>query len=187
MAEESATGLVYGVDRQLRDGDAVLAGFKAGDVGSYGCIGVGGREYDIVHSKKAGWRFHLNDRADHSQACEYVPFRFLFGGRFVGQHALATLRSVPFRLGRRSFSSEAGWRVTATLRNTAPQFAGRKEAFRGAMISLGMLEVHLDGLETRLDTREVLVVALGCWILVEQQIASSVAALAAPGGSGGYG
>jgi hypothetical protein len=45
---EIVAGLVYGVDRQLREGGIVLTGFDDSDAGSYGCIVIGGREYEIV-------------------------------------------------------------------------------------------------------------------------------------------
>lgn len=161
-AEKDMTAdLVYGVNRQLRDGDVVLAGFDA-DVGSYGGLLVGGREYEIARRGATGWHFYLVERGADVQACEYVPARVFFrGGRLVSGCAPVTLRGVPLRWGKWSFTSEAGWQVRATL-VTREKLLGLKHG----------LEVRLDSLHSPGASQDVLMLlAFACWIVVRRQSA----------------
>jgi hypothetical protein len=163
--------LLYGVDRQLRDGERVLAGYL--EDGPYGCIVVDGVAYAIQHRGRSGWHFRLLD-ARGECVCQYDPYPLVRGGRLRGRWAVVSLRGAALRARRFTFGGEPGWRLHAEIRAT----------HRLRTVGEGMVtfesghEVVLDG-ELAMRTPEVtLALAFGCWILVERE------SLPAAGGGG---
>jgi hypothetical protein len=110
--------LIYGSDRQLRDGERVFARLE--DQGVWGVIAVDGGHYEIVRRGRHAWHFRLVDLETGEDTCEYVPYRVGRGGRILGGRAPVTLRGVALRPRRWTFASEAGWRVEAKVVDPRP-------------------------------------------------------------------
>src|SRR5271155_651728 len=102
--------LVYGADRCLRDGEQVLAGFN--EDASYGSIVVAAAEYGIEHCGRTGWHFRLLDTGGET-VCSYDPYPVVRGGRLRGRWSEVSLRGVPLRFRRWTFSGKPGWRLQA--------------------------------------------------------------------------
>ena len=164
--------LVYDADRRLRDGERVLADFT--ESGPYGCIVVDRGEYEIAHRGHSGWHFRVLDASGES-ACEYDPYRVVRGGRLKGRWSAVSLRGVPLRAARWTFSSESDWRIRARLL-AAQRLVGVGE---GNSSPARSYEVRLDGELPIISSEASLQLAFGCWILVERQ--------SLPGGGGGGG
>jgi hypothetical protein len=143
--------LVYGMDRQLREREIVRVGFEATGGGPWGCMVVGGHEYEIVREGRAGWHFSLLDRESGEQLYEFSRFRVLPGGTITGQGSRVTIRETLLRNGKWTFTSDEGWQVRATRTRRYP---GRE---------LRLEHVGLMGV----PSSEALLLAFGTWILVE--------------------
>jgi hypothetical protein len=143
--------LVYGMDRRLREREVVRVGFEATAGSPWGCMVVGGHEYEIVREGRTGWHFSLLDRESGEQLYEFSRFRVLPGGTITGKGSRVTIRETLLRNGRWTFTSDDGWQVRATRTRRYP---GRE---------LRLEHVGLMGV----PSSEALLLAFGTWILVE--------------------
>jgi hypothetical protein len=154
--------LVYGIDRQLRDGDRLLAGFEEDSL--WGWITVDNRRYEIVRQERRGWHFRLVDLDAGQDAREYVPFRVARGGRVLGGQAPVTLRPVPLRPRKWTFANETGWQVDAKVVDSRSKRAVSDRAQKPR----SPYEVQLGGLPSPDVSPEIsMLLAFGCWIVIE--------------------
>ncbi len=163
--------LLYGVDRYLRDGRDVLAGFRTD--GPYGRIVVDDEAYEIAHLGKYGWHFRLLDERDQT-VCDYTPSRLVRGGRLRGRWTDVSLRATPLRPFRWVFRGDGGWRLQAKVSAALPREqevveVGGAHVRRVTLSGGPAYEIELDGEPPVRSTELSLQLAFGCWILVERQ------------------
>jgi hypothetical protein len=189
--------VVFGTDYWLRDGEEVLAEFRADS--PYGCILAWDRDYEIAHRGRTrwGWRFYLVDRVSGDNVCEYEPYPVIRGGRLRGSYGIAILRGVPLRARRWTFVSEStgpldavvsdvrvsqgfygdlreGWRARRERRRLRREGlelppATDDDAPTIAPRAMSCFQIELSGSDLPTTPEASIVLAFVCWILAERQ------------------
>src|SRR5881227_2037961 len=104
--------IVYGPDRQLREGHLVLARVEDGSEGMHGRVICGDRTFDIERRERSGWHFQLRDPAASEPCLEFLPNRWRAGGRLVGRGREITLRrGVAISQFPWMLTTPGGWRA----------------------------------------------------------------------------
>jgi hypothetical protein len=146
----------------------VIAGFEHDEHGGFGCIVIGERRYEIVRDEPRGWHFRLLETDSRTETCEFARFRLRRGGKLTAREQVVTLRGRPLSPDRWTFASDAGWQIKAHSRPVGEltlAHAGRMQLTMGQIA--GAVEVRLGGAEVAIFGSSALLLAFGCWILVE--------------------
>lgn len=176
----------FDTNGRLSQDGIVLASVDWVDDGSFARIVVGDRKYDIVRKRRTGWHFSVVPLAGGDAVCEFLPHQLHRGGRLKSGSNTLQLHGHPLHKDRWWFEGDGGSRIEAVaavpLDGRTPdevEAAGRARV-RGAS---ERLEIDLEVQESLGVLHDApLLLALGCWLIVQWDTFPMQVA----GGGGGF-